>query len=87
MSEWQDISTAPKDGTDVLVFCPVSKEVFCAHWFFNGWTYAFSENDRAIQVNAVTHWMRPPSAPSQHDDSTFIRDHDLDVIRHLMPWA
>lgn len=63
--EWQDISTAPKDGRDILVADARSKEVLSASWvdncWFIGWMNYASRSD-GYQVNA-THWMPLPAAP------------------------
>ena len=62
MSEWMPIETAPRDGSNVLVFVPQSGEQFVAHHKRNmDWVYALG------QFGAVlcepTHWMPLPEPP------------------------
>ncbi len=65
MSEWRDISTAPKDGTEVLVFIPRRL----------GALYAAASNPTGVQwwsrLGEVkpTHWMPLPSPPPDQEAS------------------
>ncbi len=75
MSEWKSISTAPKDGTRVLVWSKTRAEI--AHWDpeptrWEGegacWT-VYDANDHFYSIHLVddeapTHWMPLPSEPS-----------------------
>ena len=64
--QWQPIETAPKDGTEIIVF--EKGGVICtAYWesgYFghSGWTHHQSRSD----VDAVnpSHWMPLPNPPS-----------------------
>lgn len=69
MSEWQPIETAPKDGTDVLLFRATKYRVLpptVAGWFdkgvIPGW-YTYDEPDKAFD-GEPTHWMPLPAPPS-----------------------
>lgn len=42
MSEWQPISTAPKDGTRILVWVPQSENVLSVYWD-DRFTFRFDE--------------------------------------------
>lgn len=64
MNDWQDISTAPKDGTEVLVFVPRRL----------GPIYAGASNatgkqwwSRNLGDLQPTHWMPLPKAPTPND--------------------
>lgn len=58
---WQKIASAPKDGTDVLIWGPQGKPTI-AHWWdgnfqnVSGWWYN-------ARVFYPTHWMPLPSSP------------------------
>lgn len=67
MSEWQPIETAPKDGTNILVFTPKGKAragvvcgIHCGWWttLFDEWTT--SDGDCEMDP---THWMPLPEPP------------------------
>lgn len=64
---WLPIESAPKDGTEILVYCPNQKRMqHVAHW----WRSADGlsgrwENSQCGQCKP-THWM-PPPAPPQKD--------------------
>ncbi len=58
MNEWQDISTAPKDGIAVLI-CTWNEDysgIYIAWWVDGGWY------NRGYFKN-VTHWMPLPPPP------------------------
>lgn len=57
MSDWQDISTAPKDGTFILVWAMPYVEM--AHWR-GRWRIG---NDVTGTKLFPTHWMPLPPAP------------------------
>ena len=68
MSDWQDISTAPKDGTRVLVAARGMVEA--ARWTNGGygawgWHNAYSEREDPWEGNRLdaTHWMPLPTPP------------------------
>lgn len=70
--EWQPIETAPKDGTQILLFWPyITQEggVTTGHWYRAGegvpdrW-YSPIVNGYATPP---THWMPLPSPPSPED--------------------
>ena len=70
MSEWQDISTAPKDSTPVLVYGPSDEVAWdyeggvnCAvmRWGKYGWEAFYS----GIDLLTPTHWMPLPAPPEQ----------------------
>ena len=80
MSEWQPIETAPKDGTEVLVFCRHGVKI--AYWnaeptVWDGsndpcWT-VFEPEDyfygfHLVGPSAPTHWMPLPSPPIGESD-------------------
>ena len=63
MTEWQPIETAPKDGTDVLVWCGGAMFIACmevGRWFFDRTDYSVKP--------LPTHWMPLPPAPKKGDE-------------------
>lgn len=72
MAKWKDISTAPKDGTEILV-CNGRGEIRVCHWGDismggrdMGWQYAVVSTDWNWYeyVSDATHWMELPELPS-----------------------
>ncbi|QBJ80485.1 hypothetical protein [Aquitalea sp. USM4] len=57
---WQDISTAPKDGTDVLLSMPYGMPPRVAGYFKDGW-YSFDRPDD--EIKDPSHWMPLPIPP------------------------
>jgi hypothetical protein len=70
MAEWQPIETAPKDGTEILVFYERAgaRFVHIAWWenhSNNFWFYLSSVSQDALGGdNAPTHWMPMPVVPN-----------------------
>ena len=62
--EWQDISTAPKDGTDILLgFAGDDRPAVIAGWFGeSGWEKYDCLN---LVKGRPTHWMPLPPAPQE----------------------
>ena len=76
MSEWQDISTAPKDGTHILCYSKENRDapIYVVKWdehsFFHneiGWKEASGEN---YFLWAPTHWMKLPEYPEENMDKS-----------------
>ena len=75
MSEWQDISTAPKDGSHFLVWDATTKRVCIGTWedatdeemslgadrYFEIFDF---ETQWAVWDHDVTHWMPLPAKPT-----------------------
>ncbi len=75
MSKWQDISTAPKDGTPILIFGRIEDHPkgmirFLRNGIYTGY---YEPMDSAFCVSAATwtgafieatHWMPLPSPPA-----------------------
>jgi hypothetical protein len=62
MTEWQDISTAPKDDTEVLVFCEdggILIGCFAGIWWIEQTYY---------EERKPTHWMPLPAPPKKGDE-------------------
>lgn len=69
MSEWQDIITAPKDGTYVLLFTP-SGIVECSYDDFDGWVQSscrtsYDGHGEVFLIDKPTHWMPLPTPPKE----------------------
>lgn len=63
MSEWQPISTAPKDASEVLVWDGPG-EAFVAFWHGKREQWLWTIHDLSgDEVLAPTHWMPLPDAP------------------------
>lgn len=64
MTEWQPISTAPKDGTEIIVFRN-DAGVFCA--FFHEETECWFSADGLDDItdDMPTHWMPLPPPPQE----------------------
>lgn len=66
--EWRDISTAPKDGTNILVWWPL--QMHCpvvAHWadkWSNGLGWKFTGWGEPLET-APTHWQPLPLPPKE----------------------
>ncbi len=72
---WQPIATAPKDGTDILVFQPAFEKHGIKSWQVErmavaSWNRSWSvshvggwECETEIEWEAVTHWMPLPESP------------------------
>lgn len=58
MAEWQDISTAPKDGSTVLIW---DEEVLAAEFVFGVWEPIGWDDHVEIHP---THWMPLPDPPA-----------------------
>lgn len=70
MSEWQDIETAPKDGTNVILAVAGCEESAEAHWNGEHWVGCSSEVEYTDPYDNVgvfehpTHWMPLPKPPA-----------------------
>jgi hypothetical protein len=68
VTEWQDIATAPKDGTLILAYCAGERNprwrYHCASWDHVAEDWCDEESGSDCQI---THWMpipAPPNAPA-----------------------
>jgi len=72
MTEWQPIETAPRDGTNILVFKKFERH----RWLDHGWSYYIEivywfDGDWIIMARAPptnnnpTHWMPLPELPKE----------------------
>jgi len=70
---WQPIETAPKDGTEILVYGIATGELGGVHeepevwkvsWFFKDWSLCGGEG-YSVWVDSPTHWMPLPEAPRE----------------------
>ena len=73
MTDWQPISTAPKDGTQILAYGPYVWEDYWKSGFDRtGWAVIYWENDGWRLANAnpyadymdPTHWIPLPEPPA-----------------------
>ena len=62
MSKWQDISTAPRDGTDVLV---VGANGIMRVAIWDTTVGAFRANIHSYVKLTATHWMPLPEPPKE----------------------
>ena len=61
MMEWRPIESAPWDGGDMLVYNPVSCEMFVAYQTESGrWSFAVGH----VMKNDPSHWIPLPPAPT-----------------------
>lgn len=73
MSEWQPIETAPKDGTDILLYLPGAAQCFSmiiGHWSAcdelpddDAWYPTTPHAADSLDIDP-THWMPLPKAPN-----------------------
>jgi hypothetical protein len=68
MSKWKTMGSAPKDGTDVLVFDHISQEQFVAFYRENGWCFASRPGGPHFVVAAPKFWQ--PLLPNPTDEGT-----------------
>ena len=75
---WQDISTAPKDGTWVVLFGPHSRHGVDAHIIcrWDGDYWQSSDDGYGAYIQA-THWMPLPPRPGDRTDSGEAQDGSL----------
>lgn len=79
MSDWQDISTAPKNGTRIIVF-PVrhhnlaakcyEHHAVIAYWYHGSWIGLRAQNASHL----LTNWMPLPEPPTQSNTPS---DHEI----------
>lgn len=64
--EWQDIETAPKDGTDVLLYrTHWSRAVpVVAGWFEDAWYTFDHDGEKVPELGGITHWQPLPPPPT-----------------------
>lgn len=66
---WQPLSTAPRDGTIVDLWCALGWRITDAKWSMHeaGWIVRRVKNDPAfdepVLSGFLTHWMLPPEPP------------------------
>lgn len=67
MTEWQPMSTVPRDGTDVLVWGPYGHGYLVVGYEFDplhpGYRWRASPDGPAYPEAAFTHWMQLPESP------------------------
>jgi len=64
MSEWQPIETAPKDGTEILIFVDGHREVSHFEAGETGWPWVDYSGTSAWRIDLPTHWMPLPAPPA-----------------------
>lgn len=74
VDEWQHISTAPKDGSDTIIYCETSGEMFIAFYAEQittgqkDWVIARANDGTCFILKDPTHWMPLPPQPKGGDD-------------------
>lgn len=66
--EWQPIDTAPKDGTELLVYCDVRyPEYYHAQYSYGIWrlVHVGDYASGSELEDEPTHWMPLPPAPTE----------------------
>ena len=70
MNEWQLMDTAPKDGTEIIVYLPDFGSV-CAAWFSeetglwpSAGSDAYDSEWQPVNVGLPSHWMPLPDYPT-----------------------
>lgn len=72
MSEWQPIETAPRDGSDILLWLAASNdpadpigEMVVGYWlaYARAFSFAVDINGKHIVAGSPTHWMPLPKPP------------------------
>ncbi len=58
--QWQKIETAPKDGTEILVWIDDVRKHCQVRWVTDGWMICW---DGKYLVHDPTHWQPLPSPP------------------------
>ncbi|WP_422846917.1 hypothetical protein ACOYR4_13165 [Acidovorax sp. M14] len=77
---WQDITTAPKDGTYLLLWEQYSTNPFVGCWAFGSWSVSHEHVDAeggwdganvvdSISQDRITHWIPLPPSPTSSADS------------------
>lgn len=64
--EWQDIKTAPKDGTKILLSCPARRGEYpgvVEKCYWHVWGHASGKWWDWVCPDKPTHWMPLPSPP------------------------
>lgn len=62
MNQWQDITTAPKDGTEVDLWTAFGR-VTGAKFVDGKWVEWFDRDGEWIAVDQPSHWMPCPEPP------------------------
>lgn len=72
MGEWQPIETAPKDGTELLLFS--AGQIDCGYWSTSVWVASggawiiYESRSDTVELSP-THWMPLPEPPIMKDHS------------------
>ena len=67
--DWQPAETAPKDGTPILLYCPIEDVVVSSLWIAKlgaergGAWYGTDPMHRLNWVQSPSHWMLMPPRP------------------------
>ena len=63
--DWQDISTAPRDGTEIIVFAPHIGAPVMARWIAEeeDWLCADYEGGFWLDEDEPIHWLPVPTPP------------------------
>lgn len=66
MSAWQPIATAPKDGSEILVWHP-NDDVHVVSWDSDTglWYFCIGPHEGHWDANAFEYWMPRPERPAQ----------------------
>lgn len=68
VSSWQPIETAPKDGTEILVFSPEREEgrgISVVFWKNSAWAFLEIGESQLNITDKLTHWQSIPCSPKQ----------------------
>lgn len=61
--EWRDISSAPRDGTEILVWGKDQSDVYFACFYGGWWVADVHPYEWTELIAPPTHWMSLPQPP------------------------
>lgn len=68
MTDWRDISSAPRTSKAILLWCPERQNIYEACWdhrYEGGWILFGGGN---LLTQEPTHWMHLPAPPTQQTE-------------------